>query len=226
MISNRYKYARYRQVTPVTFIYWPRSYTASSLTNSVTKSGPQPNQPDEPINQMLRQILGEPSGNDDMTDSLSAGLMGLMGGMGQSPLGGMQFAPAAAPQSFMGANIWRVVHAITSLLLGLYVSAMASAFDGTKSSRLDRSETLDDNRRPAFWTLFATAEVLLQTSRFFLERGNIPPAGVVGMLASVLPPPWANYARLVGRYSIILSTVVADAMVIVFVLGCVSWWRA
>jgi len=47
----------------------------------------------------------------------------------------------------------------------------------------------------------------------------------MGTLAQVLPQPWAGYLRVVGRYSVIYTTVVADAMVVVFVLGVIAWWK-
>jgi hypothetical protein len=44
-------------------------------------------------------------------------------------------------------------------------------------------------------------------------------------VAGILPAPYSGYVRTVGRYSVIYSTVVSDAMVVVFVLGATSWWR-
>jgi hypothetical protein len=31
--------------------------------------------------------------------------------------------------------------------------------------------------------------------------------------------------RTIGRYSVIYTTVVSDAMVVVFILGATSWWK-
>ena len=58
-----------------------------------------------------------------------------------------------------------------------------------------------------------------------MERGQLPASGFLGGIAQILPEPYAGYVRVVGRYSVIWQTVVADAMVVVFVLGAAAWWR-
>lgn len=73
--------------------------------------------------------------------------------------------------------------------------------------------------------MFATYEVVLQTSRYFIERGRLQGSGVLSSIGQMLPEPYAGYVRVIGRYSVIYSTVVSDAMVVVFVLGAASWWR-
>ena len=40
-----------------------------------------------------------------------------------------------------------------------------------------------------------------------------------------VPEPYAGYVRIAGRYIGIVQTVVADAMVVVFVFGAMAWWR-
>ena len=76
-----------------------------------------------------------------------------------------------------------------------------------------------------FFYLFATFEVVLQSSRYFIERGQLQGSGILSTVAGILPAPYSGYVRTVGRYSVIYSTVVSDAMVVVFVLGATSWWR-
>jgi GET complex subunit GET2 len=143
-----------------------------------------------------------------------------MGGMGQDA---QEAEPA--PSS---AYIWRIVHALFSLTLAVYI-ASATSFTGSKASRtkppFSAEEEADIGKR-LFW-IFATVEVVLQSSRYFLEKGRlVSQGGLLGWLSALLPEPWAGYARIVGRYSVIYGTVVADAMVVVFVLGAVSWWNS
>ncbi len=86
--------------------------------------------------------------------------------------------------------------------------------------------------------MFATLELILQSTRFFMERGRLPGSSgggagsgargvgmVLSTVAQFLPPPYGEYVRVAIRYGIMASTVVADALVVVFVLGCVAWWR-
>jgi hypothetical protein len=73
--------------------------------------------------------------------------------------------------------------------------------------------------------MFATFEVVLQTSRYFIEKGQLQGKGMLNTVAQFLPEPYSGYVKVIGRYSVIYSTVVSDAMVVVFVLGAASWWN-
>jgi len=45
------------------------------------------------------------------------------------------------------------------------------------------------------------------------------------MVEGMLPEPWRGWVRLGMRYRGIWGTVVEDGMVVVWVVGCVGWWR-
>jgi hypothetical protein len=151
------------------------------------------------------------------------GLAQMLGGMGQAE---------PAPPASSSAYLWRIVHALFSLGLALYIT-LTTSFTGSKLARTQAVEAVswaDDDGTMAttvahFFYAFATFEVVLQSSRYFLERGRLPPSGLLGSVAQILPEPYAGYVRVVGRYSVIWRTVVADAMVVVFVLGASAWWR-
>jgi hypothetical protein len=129
------------------------------------------------------------------------------------------------------AYLWRIIHAVFALGLGLYI-AFTTTFTGTRIER-ERSGlnfTAEDEMAlsPAsvhFFWIFATAEVLLQTSRFFLEKGRVQQGGIMGMIMGFLPEPYKGYLALVTRYSRIWTTISGDAMVCVFVLGVCAWLR-
>ena len=196
--------------------------------------GPQAQQmppSDDPMMAMLQQMMagaGGPGGAGG--EQLPPGLANLFGGAG----GGMPGAPGQeqmqqqAPSS--SAYLWRILHFIVSLALAIYVT-LNTTFTGSKRARdlshLTYKSPLSTERNFGaqlfYW--FATAEVVLQSSRYFIERGRLTQPGLMGTLSQVLPEPWAGYLRVVGRYSVIYTTVVADAMVIVFVLGVMAWWK-
>jgi hypothetical protein len=117
------------------------------------------------------------------------------------------------------------------LSLALYVT-LNTTFTGSKRARqlsdvtYNAPMSLERNFGSQLFYWFATAEVVLQSSRFFIERGRLSQPGMLGTLSNVLPAPWGGYLRIVGRYSVIYTTVVADAMVVLFVLGVLAWWRA
>jgi hypothetical protein len=186
-----------------------------------------PGAEDDPMMQMLQQMMagGGPGGAGG--DQLPPGLAQMFGG-GGGGAPGQEAQQQQAPSS--SAYLWRILHFVISLSLGLYV-ALNSTFTGAKRAR-DLSNltynsplSLERNFGSQLFYWFATAEVVLQSSRFFIERGRLSHPGFVGTMSNILPEPWGGYLRIVGRYSVIYTTVVADAMVIIFVLGVMAWWK-
>lgn len=138
---------------------------------------------------------------------------------------GMPGQPQQAALS-SSAYLWRIVHAIFSLTLAMYV-VLTTPFTGTKEARYASVYSLEDEQRfrQRLFYLFATVEVVLQSSRYFIEKGQIAPSGIMGTLAQFLPMPYAGWIKVVGRYGVIYTTLVADAMLVVFVLGAMAWWK-
>lgn len=152
---------------------------------------------------------------------LPPGLAAMLGagGMGVPGMGGPQ-----AQQDGGYGYLWKIVHAVLALILGVYVTATSNAFSGD-ISRNAIAEARQQGGINLFW-VFATAELVLQSSRFFLEKGRGSPlGGWIGIAGNLLPEPWKGWLRLAGRYSGIWTTVVEDGMVIVFVVGCMAWWK-
>lgn len=153
------------------------------------------------------------------------GLANLFSAMG----GGAAASEPSSDQS--SAWLWRLVHALFSFGLAVYIVSR-TPFTGSKLSREFHgdnddwtSDTVSNDTFAHFFYLFATFEVVLQTSRYYIERGQLQGSGILSTVGQLLPEPYAGYVRVVGRYSVIYSTVVSDAMVVVFVLGFASWWR-
>ena len=189
--------------------------------------GPGAEGGEDPMMQMLQQMMmgggggGMPgSGGNGAGDAggLPPGLAAMLGG-GGGGLGGMGPAPARPDDTY--ASVWKIVHAVFALALGVYMTS-ATAFSG---SRFSRTESVQGEMGVRFFWAFATAELVLQSTRFFLERGRISQGGLLGTVGGLLPEPYKGYVALVSRYSSIYTTVVEDAMVVVFVLGVVAWWR-
>lgn len=195
--------------------------------------GPQAQQmPGEgdPMMQMLQQMMSGAggAGAGDPNAQLPPGLADMFSGMGgMAGMPGQQTGQVPSNSAYL----WRILHFVISLSLALYVT-LNTTFTGSKRARDLSSLTytsplsLERNFGQQLFYLFATSEVVLQSSRYFIERGQLPPSGIMGTLAQVLPQPWAGYLRVIGRYSVIYTTVVADAMVVVFVLGVMSWWKS
>ena len=158
------------------------------------------------------------AGAEGMDGGLPPGLAAMLGG-GRPGMDGPQ------PQQVSTyAYLWRIIHALSALILGIYITFTSHALNGDISGGgITGAE--HEGGINVFW-VFATAELVLQSSRFFLENGGGSQlGGWMGMVAGFLPEPWRGYITLAARYSGIWSTVVEDGMVVVFVVGAVAWWR-
>lgn len=183
--------------------------------------------------QMLQQMMGGapgampglPSQPGSQPADMPPALANLFSAMG----GGSSPSEPSPDQS--SAWIWRLVHAFFSFALAVYI-VLRTPFTGSKLSREfhgDNDDWASDALSPEafvhFFYMFATFEIVLQTSRYYIERGQLQGGGILSTVGQLLPEPYAGYVRVIGRYSVIYSTVVSDAMVVVFVLGAMSWWR-
>lgn len=166
---------------------------------------------EDPMMQMMQQMMGGAAGAGGAGGGLPPGLAEMLGGAGvapQKPAGNADY-------------LWRVVHAVISVLLAFFA---ISSFTFT-GSQLSRTEFLGDDLAPRMFWLFATAQLILQSTRYFVDGGELPRSGMLSKVSAFLPEPYAGYVRVVNRYGIIFSTVRNDAMIIVFVLGCTAWWK-
>ena len=176
-------------------------------------SGPD-QQGQDPMARLLQQFMGGAAGGSNGADGglppALAQLMGQGAGPGQD-----------LPRDKYG-YLWRIIHVLSALALGVY-AVLTTSFTGSNAERITTSTKAE--RGPQFFWMFATVELLLQSTRFFLERGRAPGGGILVTVAEFLPEPWKGYVKIGIRYSAIFTTIIADAMVIIFALGCVAWWR-
>lgn len=205
---------------------------------------------EDPLMKMMAQMMGGGAGG---------GFRGMPGAGGPnaaaSPFAGMmgaQQSTSSGPDVY--STVWRVVHALLALGLGLYI-ALVTPFNGTKIQRqlafaladgqaadalYEKTTTttaaaaadyemlgaagLDVARKNFFWA-FATAEAVLLTTKFFLDKGRAPPPGFIWSMAGQLPMPWRGYVVSIMRYGQIFTTVRTDILLCAFVLGVCAWWR-
>lgn len=204
--------------------------TEADIRALLRSGGPQPNADrasqdgaeEDPMMRLLSQMMGGMPGAE-----------GQEGGSGLPPeiaamlgAGGLPGMGASAQQEDKYGFWWKIIHAIFALVLGVYVTATSSAFSGQITRGAGTANAVDRHGINLFWA-FTTAELVLQSSRYFLEKGRIGSqiGGWMAIAGGVLPEPWKGWIMLIARYSGIWSTIVEDAMVIVFVVGCVSWWN-
>lgn len=187
-------------------------FPPSSIPNNNNREQPNPfggppgmeGMEDDPVMQMMQQLMG--------------------GNIGSPDLGQMNLSQNTTTNPY--SYIWRLIHAIFATSLGLYIT-LTTPFTGTKLEReqsLYADPTADLSQVGFFW-IFATAEILLQTTRFWMEKGVMQHTGLLGTVVNFLPAPWKGHVAVMSRYARIWTTVSADAMVLVFVLGVCAWWR-
>ncbi|KAF4123795.1 GET complex subunit GET2 [Geosmithia morbida] len=171
---------------------------------------------DDPIMQMMSQMMG---GGAAGAGNPLAGIPGLGDALGQKQ-------KASPPDMY--TSLWRLLHGIVALGLGLYIVAL-TPFTGTRAERelaaADEIQENEERKRLFFW-VFATAEACLLTTRFFLDKGRDPPAGIAWTVSGFLPQPFKGYAQMVMRYGQIFTTVRSDILACIFVLGVCAWWRS
>lgn len=197
--------------------------SASNTPGSATPSG-MPNMEDDPLMKMMTQMMG----------SAGAGGPGSSPFPGMPPGMGMPGQPSPPPAQSAYHTIWRLIHALIALSLGLYLT-LFTTFSGTKFERESAAlahvqhTPLDDeneyHKRMFFW-IFATSEAVLLTTRVILDKGRAPPPGMLWTIVGFVPEPIRGYLGVVLKYGQIFTTVRTDILTCMFVLGVCSWLRA
>ena len=209
---------------------------------------PHPNQggPDgadagnDPLPKILQRLLGASmtmeggqggQGGNGNQRGFPPGLDAMLGAAGAAGAagpeqGGQRLGRDKTQSSNRSGYAWNIAHASFALALGVCMVSM-TAFNGAQFLRRDEGTATKNEVGIRFFWAFATAQLVLQSTRYFLERDRTPVTdeGWMNIIAGILPEPWRGRALLLSRYSVIYGTVVQDAMVVVFVLGCVAWWQ-
>lgn len=197
------------------------------MTPPTSNTPPGANVPvdEDPLMKMMAQMMGGGQPGAEGAENPVANMMG--GGMPQMQ---QQQAPQG-PDVY--TTFWRLLHALVALGLGLYIASV-TPFSGSKAQReaskvvmAEGAELAEAERhRNNFFWAFATAEAVLLTTRFFLDKGRAPPPGIAWKVAGFLPEPFKGYVSTVLRYGQIFTTVRTDILGCVFVLGICSLLRA
>ena len=188
-------------------------------------AGMPPGAEEDPLMKMMQQMMGGAGGPGG-----AGGFPGFPGMPGMPGMPGAAQQQPAIPDPY--TSLWRLLHALVALGLGLYI-AILTPFTGTKLSRersaeahLAGADDEDMDRKNLFFWVFATAEAVLLTTRFFLDKSRAPPTGIVWTVVGFLPEPFKGYVTNIMRYGQIFGTVRSDILACMFVLGVCHWWRA
>ncbi|KXL43548.1 hypothetical protein M433DRAFT_5517 [Acidomyces richmondensis BFW] len=205
---------------------------AGMIQQQEASRGQQQGGDDDPMVKMMQQfsnIIGgsgnaeDPNSQSQTQQDLPPLLKAMLKGQAQT-----EKESAQAPTKG-SAYVWRIVHAVFAFSLAIYI-ASTSSFNGTKLARsqTEYGTSSDAELGHRLFIIFTSVELVLQSSRYFIERGQLQGSGIVATIANsgILPDPYAGYVRTLGRYMTIAQTIVSDAMVVVFVFGALAWWRS
>lgn len=190
--------------------------------NSFASPQEGPGGEEDPMMRMLQQMLGGTGGAPGQGpggQGLPPALAAMMGAQGPGSQGQGQEVNGGGKNQ---RDIWKIIHAVMAFALGVYI-VWTTPFSGSQIARAGFAKG-EEAVKNFFW-VFATAELLLQSTRWFLEGEKTTSAGVMGMVLGMLPEPFRTYASLAVRYSGIFIQLIGDAVTVVFVLGAVAWWR-
>ncbi|KAK0257102.1 hypothetical protein LTR91_001561 [Friedmanniomyces endolithicus] len=184
---------------------------------------------EDPMMRMMQQVTAMMGGNPENPNDpnqqpqIPAALQALMGGMGAGNNAEAQKAPETG-----SAYLWRIVHAVFAATLAIYIT-LSSTFNGSKLARSESVYTQEAGYGfgQTLFIMFTSAELVLQSSRYFMEKGQLQGSGILAKVANsgFVPEPYAQYVRTAGRYVGIAQTIFSDAMVVIFVFGLLAWWK-
>lgn len=163
---------------------------------------------EDPMMAMLQQMMGAGGAGGAIPSFPGMPPMGMPG----------QAAPAQVDKY---AYLWRIIHALFAISLGIYI-ALTVRFTGTKLAREESALVDYGYIKQFFW---AGEALLLGRFLFKGQQAGAGESGVLGMILQFLPQPYVGYIRWALRYTAILRLVVADALLCVFALGVVGWWN-
>jgi hypothetical protein len=226
-------------------LYRPRGSSGSSPSGTPGLSEGQ-----DPLMQLLQQISGGGAfpgmeGAGGLPPGMESMMSGMMGGAGGA--GGVGGGAQAVEQKGDRWGMWwSVVHALAAFMLAIWaVRSYPGVFDGSESMRAESATLAASDKPVSFffflfleslrrWLMgsqqlfryFALMELLLQSTRFLLEKGRPPQGSMLTTIAGFLPQPFSTYLSTLARYSVFLWAILQDAGVVIFVLGVAAWWNS
>ncbi|CAG8565632.1 4167_t:CDS:2 [Cetraspora pellucida] len=121
-------------------------------------------------------------------------------------------------QSDVQSKLWQLIHFFAMIMLGLLaIGSEVFRHDGTWSrlailNYKKPNEIVDSDRVSSlslFW-YFVTIELILQSSRLFLQKDRTFGGSALGTIAANLPPPLSDVLTVLLRYNLIWNSLWED----------------
>lgn len=188
----------------------------------------------DPLFKLLKELNSSmEAGGDIPTNFDPASLFSSMPGMGNLPAGGagatqapQQPAPTKSRTTLAIDLTWTLIHFISNFVLAFYLGLHKSHEIEFKDNGEVEATAIGDVPSSArlLW-YFATLQLILQSSQFFLETRVPPPPSKIVSLASFLPQPFSGYIINGVRYVRIIQTISQDFCLLLFIAGVASYFN-
>ncbi|KAF9958995.1 hypothetical protein BGZ65_000930 [Modicella reniformis] len=129
------------------------------------------------------------------------------------------------PQVDQTARWWKLLHFVLSVLFGLSIvyreyrlQGDLRGFDPLATDKPEPYGAYQVVPMPVFW-YFVTMELILQSTRMYLQGMTASPSSTLGTIAGLLPPPFSDAIRVFMRYRLIWTSMANDLSVVVFIVG-------
>ncbi|CAG8610756.1 10660_t:CDS:2 [Dentiscutata erythropus] len=115
------------------------------------------------------------------------------------------------------SKLWQLIHFFAMIMLGLLVTWFEVLRRDGSWSRFTKltyrnPNEISETDRPLFW-YFITIELILQSSRLFIQKGRTFGGTTLGAIAASLPPPLSDALTLLMRYNLIWNSLWEDVCV-------------
>ncbi|KAF9107934.1 hypothetical protein BGX27_008539 [Mortierella sp. AM989] len=167
--------------------------------------------------QALARMMQEDGGSSEKSSTMQ---------QQQNPFGNVPPGfTVLTPQVDLTARWWKLLHFVLSVLLGFSVvySEHSRQGDFGRFDALAMDKPLPYGVYqvapiPVFW-YFITMELMLQSTRMYLQGVTASPSSTLATIAGFLPPPFSDAIRVFMRYRLIWSSMVNDLSVVVVIVG-------
>lgn len=205
---------------------------------------------DDPLFKLLSQLNSASSNNEQSTEDINAFASQFASMMGMPAAGTDNNDQASSSSPPPNADVaskyrkadvfWRVIHTVIFTFLAISAGLGFSQrnrfgtdetvlVDGIEDKSLYSDDAILSGQSQTFilsrflW-YFSTAELILQSSRFFIEKGAPPADSIISTIANYIPHPFNEYFYIGARYLKMAQVILQDFCIVLFVFGICSYF--
>lgn len=198
---------------------------------------------DDPLFKLLNQLNSVGSDENQSAEDINAfasqfaSMMGMPANGPNAPGSSNIPPPTAVPKSQKADLMWMILHFVVFVFLAItagfgfsQLSAFGNVDVGINNQSGDKNVEpnalmLNTYSSSKLMWYFSTAELILQSTRFFIEKGAPPADSIIVTIANYIPYPFNEYFYNGARYIKMLRVIMQDFCVVLFVAGICSYFN-